>query len=126
MRARRQTLLGLGPERRPPRRLVPRIGVESLCNEIADGVERPGFIVDLSEHGLRIERPFTGGRTPQVVQLELELPGVDAILWARGETCFDRVRQVGGALVRSTGIRIAAAARHDLRLLRDYVRSQVG
>jgi hypothetical protein len=104
-----------------PRRLVPRIGVETLCTEIADGVERPGFVVDLSERGVRLERPYTGGRTPKVMQLELELPGIDAILWARGEACFDRVRSVRGTLMRTTGIRIAAAAAHDLKLLRDFV-----
>ena len=104
-----------------PRRLCPRIGVQTLCNEISDGVERPSFVVDLSERGVRLERPYTGGRTPTVLQLELELPGVDDVVWARGETCFDRIRQVQGRLVRTTGIRIAAAAAHDLRLIRDFV-----
>ncbi len=105
----------------PSRRHSPRVALESLCNEIAGDVERPGFVVELSEHGVRIARPYRGGRTPREVQLELELPGVDAILWARGRTCFDQVRPFAGELWRVTGIRIAAAASHDLRLLREYV-----
>lgn len=103
------------------RRLAPRVSLESLCNEIGDGRERPAFVVDVSETGLRIERPYTGGRTPRELQLEFELPGVDVILWAKGQTCFDQVRQVRGDLWRTTGIRLAAAASHDLRLLRDYI-----
>jgi hypothetical protein len=103
------------------RRLYPRILTESLCNEIANGVERPVLVVDVSETGVRIERPYVGGRTPGELQLEFELPGVDAIIWARGQTCFDQVRQVRGDLWRTTGIRLASAASHDLRLLRDFV-----
>jgi hypothetical protein len=104
-----------------PRRVAPRVLTESLCNEIANGVERPVMVVDVSEAGVRIERPYVGGRTPRELQLEFELPGVDAIIWARGQTCFDQVRQVRGDLWRCTGIRLAAAASHDLRLLRDFV-----
>jgi hypothetical protein len=104
-----------------PRRQAPRVLTESLCNEIADGIERPVMVVDVSEAGVRIERPYVGGRTPRELQLELEIPGVDAILWARGLTCFDQVRQVRGDLWRTTGIRLAAAASHELRLLRDFV-----
>lgn len=104
------------------RRLAPRVALETLCNEIGDGHERPAFVVDVSETGVRIERPYLGGRTPRELQLEFELPGVDAILWAKGQTCFDQVRQCrGGDLWRTTGIRLAAAASHDLRLLRDFI-----
>ena len=107
------------------RRHAPRVALESLCNEIAGGIERPALVVDVSPDGLRIARPFDGGRTPREVQLELELPGVDDILWARGRTRFDQVRQVRGELWRVTGIVVAAAAAHDLALLRDYVMAQL-
>lgn len=82
------------------------------------------MIIDLSQTGVRLERPFTGGRTPETVQLEFELPGVDEIIWAKGEVSFDRVRRAPAGLtglVRTTGIRLAAAAARDLRMLRDYV-----
>jgi hypothetical protein len=110
--------LHVGPD---ARRRAPRVLTESLCNEIAGGIERPVMVVDISESGVRIERPYVGGRTPRELQLEFELPGVDAIIWARGQTCFDQVRQVHGDLWRTTGIRLAAAASSDLRLLRDFV-----
>jgi hypothetical protein len=103
------------------RRLMPRVEVESFCSEIVGGRERPSFVVDLSETGLRVERPYVGGPTPRELQVEFELPGVDAIIWARGETCFDQVRPFRGGLLRTTGIRLAAAAARDLRLLRDFV-----
>jgi len=103
------------------RRQAPRVGLETLCNEIGEGLERPCFVVDVSETGIRIERPYFFGRTPRDLQLEFELPGVDAVLWARGLTCFDQVRQVRGDLWRTTGIRLAAAAAHDLRLLRAFI-----
>jgi hypothetical protein len=105
-------------------RVGPRIVLESLCHEIAGGRERPALVSDLSEVGLRLERPFVGGRLPREVQLELELPGVDDVLWAMGHVRFDVVRQVRGDLWRITGIRIAAAAARDLRTIRDVVHSR--
>ena len=104
------------------RRAAPRVDVEALCSEIVGHEERPGFVIDLSGRGVRIERPYVGGPTPRGVQLEIELPGIDEILWARGEVCFDRVRPGPlGSLLRTTGVRLAAAAARDFRLLRDYV-----
>ena len=103
------------------RRQAPRVDVETLCSEIIDGTERPSMVVDLSQTGIRVERPYRGGRTPRILQLEFELPGIDEVIWAKGETCFDHIRQVRGSLLRTTGIRLAAAARRDLRLLRDFI-----
>lgn len=109
------------------RRILPRIEVETFCSELVDGRDRPGIVVDLSPHGVRIERPYTGGPTPRELVLELEVPDVDEVIWARGAVCFDQVRQAppgqGGpfGLVRTTGIRLLDAARHDLRLLRECV-----
>lgn len=108
------------------RRLSPRIEVAALCNEIFEGGDRFGSVMDLSPAGLRIERPYRGGAMTRRIQLEFEVPEVDEIVWALGEVCFDRLHQQGapGAgtrLVRTTGLRIARAASRDLRLLRDYV-----
>jgi hypothetical protein len=103
-----------------PRRRCPRIAVEALCTEYAERHERHAFVVDMSAAGLRIERPFEGGKTPRIMQLEFELPGVDEVIWARGEVCFDRVVPASTGLVRRMGLSLVAAAR-DLRTLRDYV-----
>jgi hypothetical protein len=106
------------------RREGPRIDVEAMCWELIDGREAGALAVDLSAGGVCIERPYTGGKTPRDVPLQLEVPGIDEVMWARGETTFDVV--VPGTsptgLVRRTGYRIVAAARRDLRLIEDFVR----
>jgi hypothetical protein len=97
------------------------VAVEAFCTEIVEGRERHVLVADVSEAGLCVTRPYVGGPTPRIVQLELELPGLDEIIWAKGQVCFDQIRRGLGGLIRTTGVRIAAAASHDLRLLRDYV-----
>jgi len=103
------------------RRQGPRIDVEALCWEVLDTGETSAIAVDLSQGGIRIERPFVGGRTPKVVPLQLDVPGIDEIMWARGEACFDHVVQVKGTLMRRTGYRIAIAASRERRMIREYV-----
>jgi hypothetical protein len=113
---------------RDPRRLSPRIDVDALCWEVVDDRETSGIAVDLSIDGVRLERPYAGGRLARAVPLQLELPGIDEVMWARGEVVYDRVvparcRSSGGpfGLLRRTGYRLALAAGRDMRLLRDYV-----
>jgi hypothetical protein len=108
------------------RRESPRIDVEALCWELVDGKEAGGLAVDLSSMGLRIERPYTGGPTRKEMQLEIEIPGIDEVMWAKGDACFDVLVPRAGAgggplgLVRRTGYRLVAAAR-DLRLIKEFV-----
>lgn len=98
-----------------------------MCWESPDIGEISALAVDLSPMGLCIERPYTGGRTLGSVPLAFEVPGIDEVMWARGEACFDMVvaddSKRGGLLgmVRRTGYRIEVAARRDLRMLRDFV-----
>ena len=109
------------------RRGAPRVGIEALCWELVDGHEHSGMAVDLSPAGLRIERPYVGGPTRREVPLQLEVPGIDEVMWARGDACFDVVvpaaSTAGGplGLVRRTGYRLALAAARDLRLLKEFV-----
>jgi len=109
------------------RRESPRIEVEALCWETIDGKELASVALDLSSGGLRIERPYIGGATRREVQLELEIPGIDEVMWARGDATFDVLvptsSPAGGALglIRRTGYRIALAANRDLRRLREVV-----
>lgn len=111
----------------PLRRESPRIGVETLCWEIIDGKPAGSLAVDVSSMGVRVERPYTGGPTRREVQLELEVPGIDEVMWARGDACFDMVVPANGGrggavgLVRRTGYRLVIAAARDLRLLEEYV-----
>ena len=108
------------------RRVSPRIDVEALCWEIVGERESSALIVDLSTEGARVERPYVGGRIETEVPLQLEVPGIDEVMWARADVVFDRLvpaKANGGpfGLLRRTGYRIAIAAARDLRLLRDYV-----
>ena len=111
-----------------PRRIDPRVDVETFCSELVGRGERPALVVDLSAVGARIERPYVGGPTPREIDLELEVPEIDEVIWARGEVCFDVVTQApagvhGGplGLLRTTGLRLIRAATRDLKLLRDCV-----
>ena len=109
---------------RDVRRSSPRIDVEALCWEVVDDREISSLIVDLSADGARLERPYLGGRIQREVPLQIEVPGIDEVMWARGDVVFDQL--VPGSkgpfnLLRRTGYRIAIAAARDLRLLRDYV-----
>ena len=113
-----------------PRRESPRIDVEALCWEIVGDREVSSLVVDLSSRGVRVERPFVGGRVAREVPLQIEVPGIDEVMWARGDVVFDQLvpaRTNGGpfGLLRRTGYRLAIAAARDLRLLRDYVHAMV-
>lgn len=109
------------------RRASPRIDVEALCWEIVGDRELSSLIVDLSTEGARVERPYIGGRIEREVPLQIEVPGIDEVMWARGDVVFDQLvpsRTAGPfQLLRRTGYRIAIAAARDLRLVRDYVYS---
>jgi hypothetical protein len=99
----------------------PRVAVETLCNELVADRDQYALVTDLSAHGLCLQRPLRGRLASRIVQLEFELPEVDEIVWARGEICFDRLRPAPTGPVRSSGIRLVAAAARHLRLLRDWV-----
>lgn len=106
----------------PLRREGPRVDVEALCWEVVDGHEHTALAVELSAEGVRLERPYVAGPPRREIPLEIEVPGIDEILWAKGEACFDTLtwqRSLG--LIRRTGYRIVSAAARDLRLLREYV-----
>jgi hypothetical protein len=62
------------------------------------------------------------------VQLEIELPGTDEVVWARGDVTFAFLSPMGGThpdgqprLWCRAGLRIAGVAQGERRLLRDYV-----
>jgi hypothetical protein len=95
-----------------------------MCWEVTGGKEVCALAVDVSSIGVRIERPYVGGPTRREVPLQLEVPGIDEIMWARGDACYDVVvpapRGIFG-LVRRTGYRLSLAAARDLRLLKELV-----
>jgi hypothetical protein len=108
----------------------PRIATETLCTEVAGEREQYGLIVELSEAGLRLQRPLQGRMESRIVQLEFELPDVDEVVWAKGVVCFDQLWRVPlpgetprARVLRTSGVRVVAAATRHLRMLRDYVRA---
>ena len=111
-----------------PRRNDPRISASSFCSELLETDLRHGLVVELSESGLRIERPFFGGRLGERVQLEFELPEIDEIVWAAAQPCYDVVSRRAatspgelGGLVRTSGFRLVRTSERSRRLLRDLV-----
>lgn len=111
-----------------PRRADPRVTAHTFCSELLPSDLRHGFVVELSESGVRIERPFFGGRLGGRVQLEFELPELDEIVWAAVEPCYDVIarRSPGGpgglgGLVRTTGFRVVSTAERSRRMVRDLI-----
>ena len=119
------------------RRLAPRVQLDGLCGVVSGQELRHATLLDLSALGLRIEhllapssvsplvRLETELASPQV-QLEIELPGIDEIVWASGEVTFTELSPLATGIGQlrfrcRAGIRIDRVARHERRLLRDYV-----
>jgi hypothetical protein len=106
-----------GGRRQEPR--VPAPG--GFCTEIADDHERFAMVSDVSPTGLRLHRPYRGRAASATVQLELDLPGVDELIWAKGVVCFDSVwRGAEGQWLQTSGIELAGAAGRHFRILRDF------
>jgi hypothetical protein len=104
-----------------PRRQKARIAVETLASEILSDSERPALLLDVSEQGLRLERPLCAWGRSRIVQVEFDIPGYDDLIWASGEVCFDRLWHRERRLVRTTGVRFVQAAQRHLRVLREFV-----
>ena len=111
-----------------PRRLSPRISVVGTCGVASEHDLHPAEMVDLSSMGIRLERRFDRTNARRTVQLEIALPDVDEVVWASGHVTFAHLSPMGGRdetgqphLWCRAGIQLDAAARRDLRLLREYV-----
>ena len=105
-----------------------RARANGLCTEIGENADQLGLLVDISEQGIRLERPHVPQpRAPRerVVQIEFEHPAVDELIWAKGVIRFDKLEPVysGGTLRvrRTSGVEIVSAAQRHLRLLREFV-----
>jgi hypothetical protein len=111
------------------RRAAPRISVDGLCGVVTDDDQlRHASMSNLSATGLRLERPFDPAATRRFVQLEIELPGVDEIVWASAAVTHAYLTPLPGRTADGqprfwcrAGLRIADASRRERRLLRDYV-----
>lgn len=110
------------------RRRAPRITVDGLCGVAANDDLRPATMTDLSTLGLRAERVFDPKTARRVVQLELELPGIDEVLWASAAVTHAYLTPLPGRTIDGqprfwcrAGLQIVNTSRRESRLLRDYV-----
>ena len=83
---------------------------------------------DLSTLGLRLERPFDPKSARPIVQLEIELPGRDEVVWASAVVTHAYLTPMPGRTADGqprfwcrAGLRIADACGRERRMLRDYV-----
>ena len=111
-----------------PRRLSPRISLDGLCGVVTHGLLRHAAMIDLSSTGIRLQRPFDRRTASRTVQLEIEVPGLDEVMWACGHVTFAHLTPMGGThadgqprLWCRAGIELDAAAVRDRRRIRDYV-----
>lgn len=110
------------------RRHGPRIAVEGWCGVVTHNDLRHASMLELSQTGIRLERVFDPRLAARTVALEIELPGLDEIIWARADVAFAKLTPLGGThlsgqprMLCRAGLRIADAATRHLRLLRDFV-----
>lgn len=115
------------------RRRAPRITVDGLCGVVtSDDQLRPASMSNLSTLGLRVERPFDPKSARPVVQLEIELPGIDEVLWASAAVTHAYLTPMPGRTPGGqptfwcrAGLRITDVSRSEKRLLLDYVFDQL-
>ena len=107
------------------RRRAPRIGLEGFCSVVTDGALHHAYLTNLSAIGLRIEQPSRAATTRPMVQLEIELPGLDEVVWASAYVTDVRVSYGYRDWTCRTGLQIAAISSREQRLLRDYVVAQM-
>jgi hypothetical protein len=108
--------------------MAPRITLDGLCGVVANDDLCPASLRDLSLTGLRVERPFDPKSASPIVQLEIELPGIDEVVWAQAQVSHAVLTPMPGRTADgqprfwcSAGLRIAQVSTSEKRMLRDYV-----
>jgi PilZ domain-containing protein len=111
-----------------PRRGAPRILVDGFCGLVTRDELRHATLRDLSETGVRLELVFDPATARRTVQLELELPHVDEVVWASADVTFAHLSPLPRhrpddqpRFLCRAGLRIADISRPERRMLRDYV-----
>jgi hypothetical protein len=109
------------------RRRAPRISVAGFCGVAVNNNLHHASMTNLSTLGLRLEGPYRhDANATRIIQLEIELPGVDEVVWTSAE-----ITRAVVTPLRSTdgkpkfwcraGLTIRDTSRSERRLLQDYV-----
>ena len=110
------------------RRRAPRISVDGVCGVASDDDLHHASTSNLATLGLRLERPCDPAKARPIVQLEIELPGLDEVVWASAVVTHAYLTPMPGRRPDrqprfwcKAGLRIADASRRERQLLKDYV-----
>jgi hypothetical protein len=110
------------------RRRAPRISVDGLCAVATGDDLRPAAMSNLSTLGLRVERPYDPRTARPIVQLEIELPGLDEVVWASAVVTHAYLTPMPGRTADGqprfwcrAGLQLASSSQRERRMLRDYV-----
>lgn len=115
------------------RRRAPRISVEGFCGVVSDKDDlHHATMSNLSTLGLRLERPFDPETARPIVQLEIDLPGLDEVVWASAIVTRAVLTPMPGRRADGkprfwcrAGLRIGDTSRRERRMLQDYVIDQM-
>ena len=113
------------------RRRAPRISVDAFCGVVNDHDLHYASLSNLSAVGLRLEHVFDPATAKPIVQLEIELPGIDEVLWTTAKvtrTILTRMGRQPDGQPRfwcRAGLVIGDTSRRDRRLLREFVVHQL-
>jgi len=113
------------------RRHAPRISIEGFCGVASDHDLHYASLSDLSALGLRLERVFDPATAKPIVQLEIELPGIDEVLWTSARVTRAILTPMGRhpdgqpRFWCRAGLVIGDSSRRDRRLLKEFVVHQL-
>jgi hypothetical protein len=109
------------------RRRAPRISVAGFCGVAVNNNLHHASMTNLSTLGLRLEGPYRHDPdATRIIQLEIELPGVDEVVWTSAEitrAVVTPMRTTDGKpkFWCRAGLTIRDTSRSERRLLQDYV-----
>jgi hypothetical protein len=114
------------------RRRAPRISIDGFCNVAVANDLHHASLSNLSTLGFHVERPFDPATARPVVQLEIELPGLDEVLWASATVTRAYLSPMPGRTANGqprfwcrAGLVLGDTSRRERTLLRDYVVDQL-
>jgi len=103
------------------RRVERRLSTQMFLNEYVDDDGRRSLVRDLSVRGVRLQRlAAPQPKDRRAVGLEIVLPGISEVIWARAEPRFDLLESD----FHWRGLMFAGMARKHMRLLGEFVYEQ--